>query len=362
VAGYATADGEWFRIPEELWSHAGLEGETSNDQGDLLLYRRSEFARQFTEMKQKVVDDQKLLYILGPAGAGKSCCAFAFATSQEVSAQRKITWIHVRFNGVCKVVEFERGKKTCWSLNVSNYQQLSVLTSILDRRKDEKEHIVFCDGYTVVHTSLLAELSLWRDRDRENHRLAFITCMHSRRARLKDDCKSVDNVAEIFIYSWEEKEYKAALQNSEFLGCVCKNLDAHLVGRVGDPTGPENNEWGVCTVKADATTIRLDEMVGAKYRLAGMSCRYMFGHGAELVKTEILKSSAELEDPIPYLNGGIGENAKPTVSGLFAKLPNSPGFALVSTFAAASVAMHVGPDCLRNLAKRYKIHLSMAIC
>ena len=345
AAGYATADGDLFRIPKEIWSHAGLESGITNTAKEIVLYQRNQFKQQFTEMKMKLMEDQKLLYVLGPAGTGKSCCAFAFATSQDVRSQRRITWIHVDFNGVCSVVEFERGTKTCWALNGSDFH---VLNSILGRPQTEKEHIVFFDGYTVLHKGFLTVLIIWREVNRETRRLAIITSMHSRKARLKVDCLSRYNADDIFVYSWTKEEYKVALQNSEFRACVFKNLDADLVPCL-TKTGLLKPKTGSTSTVSESTS--LDEMVEAKYRIAGMSCRYMFGHRTEVVITEILKLSEELEDPIPYLNGSIGENANPAVSGLFAKVPDSESFSIISSFAASSIAMRIGPDNIRKLAK-----------
>jgi hypothetical protein len=82
----------WIVVPNRFLGGSGVYPSTFH--GDLVLYQRSAFQDQWTMMQTCAMDAGAVLYIVGPAGAGKASAAFAFACSQVDRTQWIVVWIH----------------------------------------------------------------------------------------------------------------------------------------------------------------------------------------------------------------------------------------------------------------------------
>ncbi|EGF78076.1 hypothetical protein BATDEDRAFT_26764 [Batrachochytrium dendrobatidis JAM81] len=110
----------------------------------LILYCRPTFHEQFSFLREKVIDNGVLGWILGPPGTGKSTTALAFASTLD-KKDWVVTWIHLYIDRYPVCVRLESDSKKSQEIYDSNIDKLF---DILHKVDESKQHIVFIDGYT----------------------------------------------------------------------------------------------------------------------------------------------------------------------------------------------------------------------
>ncbi|EGF80874.1 hypothetical protein BATDEDRAFT_24349 [Batrachochytrium dendrobatidis JAM81] len=138
----------------------------------LILYCRPTFHEQFSFLREKVIDNGVLGWILGPPGT--DCYP------------------------VC--VRLEGDSKKSQEIYDSNIDKLF---DILHKVDESKQHIVFIDGYTSngqKHIDVQQACYSWLEKDRKKRRLVVVCLMSSRyKAKLEEDM--LLNLKQFNVYS-----------------------------------------------------------------------------------------------------------------------------------------------------------------
>jgi hypothetical protein len=220
----------------------------------LMLYCRPTFHAQFKFMREEVLDEGHLGWILGPPGSGKSTTAVAFASTVNRS-EWIVTWIHV-----------SKTMKTWWCVRLIGDERKTRAISITDVEEvlqindETKRHVVLVDGLiaTEAYNELATTCIQWFIDDqspKQRRRLAFV-CSVSARANVDEDLEILTRARECPVWSWTLDEYHTAIEDDEVWRNVAPRLDAATV-----LPGEEMSRAA---------------MVDAKYHYAGGSCRHMF--------------------------------------------------------------------------------------
>ena len=300
----------------------------------LVLYCRPTFHEQFKFLRERVIDEKVLGWILGPPGTGKSTTALAFASTLD-RKEWVVTWIHLGRDNYPVCVRLEGDSKKSREIRES---KIDLLCDILEEVDESKQHIVFIDGYTrngPKHIDVQQACYSWLKEDREKRRLVVVCSMSSRyKAKVEEDM--MINLEKFDVYSWKEEEYLFAVQNDKFFNHVKTALDSGLP--IDSPR---------------------EDLVRSKFYFAGASARWMFLLTTKAVIEQTDESVASVKDIFPYIKGTIGDQSNNVVNRLFsssfAKDDISPRKnSIVSRFAAVLLAITAGPDLIRRLAKATK--------
>ncbi|EGF80872.1 hypothetical protein BATDEDRAFT_24341 [Batrachochytrium dendrobatidis JAM81] len=175
----------------------------------LILYCRPTFHEQFSFLREKVIDNGVLGWILGPPGTGKSTTALAFASTLDKN-DWVVTWIHLYIDCYPVCVRLEGNSKKSQEIYDSNIDKLF---DILHKVDESKQHIVFIDGYTSngqKHIDVQQACYSWLEEDREKRRLVVVCSMSSRyKAKLEEDM--LLNLKQLNVYSWKEEDQFAGV-------------------------------------------------------------------------------------------------------------------------------------------------------
>ena len=301
----------------------------------LVLYCRTTFHDQFKFLRERVINNGVLGWILGPPGTGKSTTTLAFASTLERN-NWIITWIHLDRADYPVCVRLEGDSKKSREIYDINIDELF---DILEEVDESKQHIVFIDGYTLngdKHIDIQKACYSWLKKDREKRRLVVVCSMSSRyKAKMEKDMML--NLEKFDVYSWKEEEYLLAVRNDEFFKHVKSALDADL------------------PIKSPR-----EDLVRSKLYFAGASARWMFLFATQAVIEQTDESVASVDDIFPYIKGTVGDRSNNVVNRLF-----SSSFAeddmfhrknsIVSRFAGVMLAIKAGPDLIRRLAEATKL-------
>ena len=297
----------------------------------IILYCRRAFHEQFKFLRERVINNSVLGWILGPPGTGKSSTALAFAATLDRN-EWVVTWIHLQRENLPLCVRLENGSKKARQIQPTDSDSI---TDILAEVDESKQHIVFLDGYVLNgenHVHIKQECFAWRNLNREKRRMVVVSSMSARyKAKAHEDM--VSNTEEFFVFSWKEEEYLDAVKHSEFFENVRGVLDAELPGET-EPS-PE-------------------DLVRAKFYFAGGSARWMFQSPTKTVIDQTNISVANIHDIIPYIGDNIGDQSNHVINRLVGATPSLYAAlhrytVIISQFAAAMLAMRVGPDLIRRL-------------
>ncbi|OAJ44884.1 hypothetical protein BDEG_28068 [Batrachochytrium dendrobatidis JEL423] len=265
-----------FKLDTNYLAKTGLSTEK------LILYCRPTFHEQFSFLREKVIDNGILGWILGPPGTGKSTTALTFASTLDKN-DWVVTWIHLYIDCYPVCVRLEGDSKKSQEIYDSNIDKLF---DILHKVDESKQHIVFIDGYTSngqKHIYVQQACYSWLEEDREKRRLVVVCSMSSRyKAKLEEDM--LLNLKQFNVYSWKEEEYIHAVQNDEFFNHVKAVLDSDL--------------------QIDSSR---EDLVRSKLYFAGASARFTF-----------------VNDIFPYVKGTIGDQSNNVVDRLFSSSLKGP--------------------------------------
>ncbi|OAJ37409.1 hypothetical protein BDEG_21430 [Batrachochytrium dendrobatidis JEL423] len=155
-----------FKLDTNYLAKTGLSTEK------LILYCRPTFHEQFSFLREKVIDNGVLGWILGPPGTGKSTTALEFASTLDKN-DWVVTWIHLYIDCYPVCVRLEGDSKKSQEIYDSNIDN-------------------------------------------------FFDILH----KLEEDM--LLNIKQFNVYSWKEEEYIHAVQNDEFFNHVKAVLDSDL--------------------------------------------------------------------------------------------------------------------------------------
>ena len=286
----------------------------------LMLYCRPNFHEQVKFLRERVLKDGHLGWVLGPPGTGKSTAAMAFALTVDRN-EWEVIWIHVEMDADWRCVRLIGDERT--SRNITNVTELR---EVLQNDDDSKHRIVLADGWTAAENfkKLTKMCKSWFMKEDVvmKRRLAFICSMASRR-KVKDDHDAITRAMECPVFSWTLDEYIAATSDDTFF----REVEPYL----GD--SPSNRS----------------AMIKAKYFYAGGSCRYMFCFNSADVMMKLHYAAEELSNAAD--TDTIGVRSQLCVNRLFAMFRVSDMkrvTPLISRFAAMVIAEICGPNKIRK--------------
>ncbi|KAI9340591.1 hypothetical protein BDR26DRAFT_861440 [Obelidium mucronatum] len=330
-----SADMHLFHLDSDYLNDSGLPATK------LVLYCRSRFHDQFNFLKEQVMRNAHLGWILGPPGTGKSTTSLAFiSVIPALFPGWKVTWIHLSRPNYPVCVRFDSvSKASCIIPGTSIRLVQSILNEITGN------HVVFVDGFALnglKHVEVQQCCYAWRKENPTTRRLVVVCSMSSRgKTSLDDD--SIDRVKEFFVYSWKLEEYLLAAQYGDFIDGVKQNLDSSVLTEV-----PPSN-----VSEMPILPISSQDLVISKFHFAGGSSRFMFHYPTTVVISYLEESVDGVGDILPYLQGTVGDRSKNVVNRLFGCYSNNgikKSF-IVSKYAATLLAIRRGPDLISNMAQ-----------
>ncbi|KAG9397903.1 hypothetical protein AC1031_022074 [Aphanomyces cochlioides] len=311
--------GRYVRIPRALlkWSYIGQERDT-------FLYPRAQVKELWQFLNDRVIQDKKKGYIVGPPGTGKSMCTLSYVASLD-REEWHVIWIHLTKDDCTHILD----------MATKQYWRIASVMSKLPRSHDDQKLFVCLDGFhegdyhmNLFRKHIAAQL---KDIDR------FVVCssMSTLGKRNPDD----DNRAGIeffFMYSWTRDEYRTAVKDQEFFNSVKVNLEATPPSDVNEETSLTGDDY-------------LDGMIDKKFYYAGGSCRYMFQLSTDEVKLRIeeaVESTPNKADLVKYC---VGMYHKNEINRLYGLDKNRERYA-VSEYALSCFVNASGKDTIVELA------------
>ncbi|KAJ3230989.1 hypothetical protein HDU81_004108 [Chytriomyces hyalinus] len=188
----------------------------------LVLYCRKSFHDQFKFLRERVLLDSQLGYVLGPPDTGKSATSLAFVSVMENDfPDWTITWIHLSKSGIPVCARIVKKQK--WSFVLKDID-LPYLDAFLE--EVEGMHVVFLDGFVysnAKHITIKISCSSWREEDLEKRRLAIVCAMVSRFKISNYEDEMVSRVEEFDVDPWKLEEYLTAAQHIDEIFCALSN-------------------------------------------------------------------------------------------------------------------------------------------
>jgi hypothetical protein len=322
-----------FTIPKAFHEHSGLHAQSS---GDIVLFCRDAFHRQFLFIKDRVIKAGKFGWILGTPGTGKSSTAFAFLTTLDRD-EWVITWLQLDKYGNCQGLRFNGMTKS--TVHFPCITKPEDLEKYLAAECGDKMHIVIIDGlYGSGDIFYLSFCTLWFKSDMTMRRLVFISSTATRVQGNLDEEKKYQT-EEHRVHSWELFEFQSAADEEVFFRTIEQNLDSGI---------------NLLTNAGVARTVTRAEMIVSKFHFSGGSCRYMFGYPTAEVLRNIDDSLAFAGDIAQYIEGTLGNRSRSVVNRLIGSSHNQQSktttYSILSDFAAGEIATKMGPALIRVLA------------
>ena len=300
------------------------------------IYLRLYVKEQCAFLKNTVVDDSNIGWIVGPPGTGKSTTSFLFAMQLDRS-QWVITWLSL--SRICQPVAtcFVNDKKqTLWFNGIMADLICQFISQIQSHVNTvNKNHIVFIDGVTQTpdHLSLCQSLVTWiisTKATNTNCRLVFVGSVASRRkSKVHED--NLYCIKQFFVCSWTIDEYRLAFKNKDFCQSVLKYFDC---SQKNDLSNKELNSRNLSNEE-------LEELIVSKHYFAGGSSRFMFGMNTADVVLQLERGMENLNDVRRYLNHEVGYNVNCFTHTFF-------GF-YISEYLASALAAKGGESYIQDI-------------
>ncbi|ETN14908.1 hypothetical protein PPTG_07157 [Phytophthora nicotianae INRA-310] len=294
----------------------------------MMLYCRPTFHRQFEFLRERVLNEGHLGWILGPPGTGKSTTAMAFASTVKRS-EWMVTWIHVEKDMDLECVRLVGEERMTRTIEIGGVNEVLQIDN-------NKKHLLLVDGWTAADSfvELTTKCHRWLRRDLVKRRLAFV-CSVASRGKVQEGTDIRTRAMEFDVWSWTLDEYLDAIRNREFFLGVAALLDAP--GGVYGPRSPI-------------------EMVESKYHYAGGSCRYMFDCTTTDVKDRLCRAVESASNAATLSTDG--HRSPFSINRLYAmfKRPNWEGTMspLISQYAATTVAILCGPEAIKKFMSMHR--------
>ncbi|KAG9415653.1 hypothetical protein AC1031_000036 [Aphanomyces cochlioides] len=296
------------------------------------LYCRPTFHRQFEFLRDEVLKDGHMGWILGPPGTGKSTTAMAFASTVNRS-EWMVTWIHVGKPLVMRSVRL-----------IGDHRMTRFLDDISDMDEvlmddDTRHHIVLVDGWTTANefSKLTGKCVRWflQANKVKKRRLAFV-CSVASRGKIQEDTEIATSAKEFFVWSWTLDEYLNAINDDEVFKSVSQYLDASVV-------------------LPDEEMSRA-AMIESKYYYAGGSCRYMFQFDTTTVATKLSDAVDALNDAMSAATSGQRSSlCINRLSGMF-KRSHAVGivYSVISRYAGTLIAVRCGLEGIKKFMSTHR--------
>ncbi|POM77626.1 Crinkler (CRN) family protein, partial [Phytophthora palmivora] len=163
----------------------------------MMLYCRPTFHRQFEFLRDKVLNEGHLGWILGPPGTGKSITAMAFASTLDRS-EWIVTWIHVGKFMDWQCVRLIGDERKTRFLEISDVDEVLMVD-------DKRHHVVLVDGWTAANEfmELTRKCVRWflHSNGVKQRRLAFV-CSVATRGKFQEDMEILTRAREFRVCSW----------------------------------------------------------------------------------------------------------------------------------------------------------------
>ncbi|KAL3662205.1 hypothetical protein V7S43_013004 [Phytophthora oleae] len=319
---------QYFQLEKEDMDESGLPPVR------LMLYCRPTFHRQLEFLREKVLNEGHLGWILGPHGTGKSTTAMAFASTVDRS-KWIITWIHVSKSMTrWRCVRLTGDERKTRRIGLQDVEE------VLEVDDKTKRHMVLVDGLAALDAfiELTSTCIDWFLLSKEKRRLAFV-CSMSSRGKVDEDLEIETGAVEFPVYSWTLDEYHVAIQDDEVWTNVSPYLDAPQVL----PSKKMSRE-------------SREDMVQSKYYYAGGSCRYMFGFSTASVMGKLTSAVESLDTAATHATSG--QRSSSTINRLHAMFqrPNDVGVVspVISQYAATLIAVTCGPEAIKMFMSTHR--------
>ena len=296
------------------------------DDSDKILIIRPEVENLFHVLKENVMTNSGVRWVVGPPGVGKSFATFAF-TCTLLDPCHVITWIFLSRHALPSFVRFADGRRASGEI-ASNSEEFKHFLRSPEYGK--RMHSVVLDGYTdedQSHSWFPRFCHRWVLEDMEHRRHISIKSMSSCK-QLHPSLKAKLRLRQEYVGSWTKNQYREALKNDAFLNQVKNKLDAH--------------------VEVSSLGIEYEHMMESKFFFAGECCRYMFDYTTKEVIEDISLNLNRCA--FPYLSGSMG--ACGAISHLLFSsqaCQETSSFVPVSSYAATTIAKKLPPTLISNL-------------
>ncbi|TMW64761.1 hypothetical protein Poli38472_011641 [Pythium oligandrum] len=296
----------------------------------LMLYCRPAFHRQFEFLRDEVLNEGHLGWILGPPGTGKSTTAMAFASTLDRS-EWIVTWIHVGKFMSWRCVRLIGEDRRSRILDISDVDEVLMV-------EDTRHHVVLVDGWTAADEfiELTRKCVEWfLAGTKVKRRLAFV-CSVAASGKFQEDMEILTRAREFRVWSWTLDEYLNAIKDDEVFQSVSQCLDA--------PAVLPDEEMSRAA------------MVESKYFYAGGSCRYMFHFRTATVATKLSDAVDSLNDAaIVATSGQRSSSSINRLFGMFQR-PHDVGAVspVISQYAATLIAIRCGPEAIKKFISTHR--------
>ena len=260
--------------------------------------------KAWEDLWSQLVSGKCNYFLTGPPGTGKSCLVWAWCCWKSQTAP--VRWIHIDPAKDVWMVDLSAGKLTAVR------HELGELDSLI---KYTDAPILVVDGLTVDQKNLTGILCIWWQSNPQMRRLVLVTSLQfgwSQEVHLRLELETIISVG------WTLEEYSEACKDTTFYNAVLPNLDA------------------------DPSTTDPEELISAKFFLAGASARCMFTFNTEQLRKEITWHISRVENWQLLLAGLRGNRSSFAVNHLITTFDTTPNArdTLVSEFVARKIAVN----------------------
>jgi hypothetical protein len=303
-----------------------LRSENGIKSQDRMIFLRPEVFDLFNFIKTRVFVENKVGWITGSSGCGKTSAVMAY-----IALDRSLTAVYTLINLIpegAQIFRFKAGKRQ--DLKILRSDIGTAILELLQNEscKNNQTHCVIFDDFLQGedYSNVEGALLTWHESSKtaSTRRLLFITSLANRSKH------NFSSYIEFFMLSWTYQQYRDAITNQKLFDSIKNMLDANL--RYSETK---------------------DELLHAKFFFAGGNIRFMFEYNTDMVIKEIILSVKNTPDAFEYLSGRVGFRGSGTISNLFVVLEDEMSQKLgrfsrrtwpVSRFASCEIAVHAQTD------------------
>ncbi|CAK4669999.1 unnamed protein product [Aphanomyces euteiches] len=312
--------GRYVVIPRALlkWAYIGQERDT-------FLYPRAQVKELWQFLSDRVIVAKIKGYTVGPPGTGKSMAKLSYVASLDRKEWRVI-WIHL-CRQVCSTF-WDMGTNQSWLFEPTEFK--------FPDYPDGQKLFVCLDGFNNIQGHEKVYCMIEKRLGRQEHNRFVICSSMSTLGKGNPDDDNRAGIEFFFMYSWTRDEYRAAVQDEEFLNSVKVYLDATPPSDMNEETTLTGDEY-------------LNDVMDKKIYYAGGSSRYMFQLSTGEVISRIeeaIKAAPNKADLVKYC---VGMYYKDEINRLYGLDKNRERYA-VSEYALSCFVNASGKGTIVELA------------
>ena len=262
---------------------------------------------------EKILDQEKSVFITGDPGCGKSCVVWSWCC-YKVTKGKTVLWIHT--------IAHEKSPRRVLLLNGFNDEDRTFMGSTYILKNSlPKADILVLDGITADNITETFPLV-----DRKKYSSTFV--VSSQQLQLKSE-EAI--LTKYMVHCWEKEDFIDAVKNEALLKWIRSTPD----------------------VLPNSGTV--EEIVDFKYFYAGRSARWMFQYSIDQVKVVIGDYIDRCPDFDALAAGMSGTQSKEAINHLISKLPNKT-VDLISLYATQQLLKKINSKSVveaKNLLSRY---------